>query len=261
VTVNNAGTLLDFNGKSETVANLSIVNATATMGAATPAGSAVLRTGTLAITGTGKLDVADNRLIVDYAAASPSPVRSVRDMVASAYAGGAWSGPGLTVASAVGPPAASRALGYAEAADVLAYAAGVASFAGQSIDNSAVVARLTLAGDANLDGAVDFNDLVRLAQNYNVADGQRVWSGGDFDYDGNVDFNDLVKLARNYNTSLPAGAIPGAPAGFERDLTEAMAAALVPEPNGVAASLAACGFLIAGRRARPKHAGAEHRSP
>gem|GEM_PF-458115 len=61
-----------------------------------------------------------------------------------------------------------------------------------------------LGGDANHDRAVDFNDLVKLAQNYNT-NGGKTWADGDFNGDGNVDFNDLVILAQRYNTSLPAG--------------------------------------------------------
>jgi hypothetical protein len=107
--------------------------------------------------------------------------------------------------------------------------------------------RYTLFGDATLDGAVDFNDLVKLAQNYNVVDGSRIWSSGDFTYDGNTDFNDLVKLAQNYNTALPAGAIDGAPAGFEGELARALAS--VPVPGGVGLVwVAAC--ALAGRRRR-----------
>ena len=65
-----------------------------------------------------------------------------------------------------------------------------------------------LAGDANHDRSVDFNDLVKLAQNYNTT-GSKTYAQGDFTGDGNVDFNDLVILAQRYNTSLPA---PGATA-------------------------------------------------
>ncbi|HEY7115320.1 MAG TPA: dockerin type I domain-containing protein [Tepidisphaeraceae bacterium] len=79
-----------------------------------------------------------------------------------------------------------------------------------------------LAGDANLDGTVDFLDLAALAQNYNgvgTAPAQ-----GDFNYDGRVDFYDLAILAQNYNTSLPATAqaITAAP--------QPTAAAILPTP-------------------------------
>jgi hypothetical protein len=92
-----------------------------------------------------------------------------------------------------------------------------------------VLVRYTLAGDATLDGVVDFKDLVQLAQNYNTADGNQVWYAGDFTYDGNVNFADLVKLAQNYNGALASAAVvPGASAGFEADLAAAFAS--VPEP-------------------------------
>jgi hypothetical protein len=68
-----------------------------------------------------------------------------------------------------------------------------------------------MAGDANRDRNVDFNDLVVLAQNYNTTSG-RTFSRADFNYDGNVDFNDLVLLAQRYNTSLPPIPAPPAPA-------------------------------------------------
>jgi hypothetical protein len=58
-----------------------------------------------------------------------------------------------------------------------------------------------IKGDANLDGVVDFADLVILSQNYNTTTGAGTWSTGDFTGDGNVDFNDLTLLSQNYNTA------------------------------------------------------------
>jgi hypothetical protein len=121
--------------------------------------------------------------------------------------------------------------------------ADLVGLTGQTFDGALLVATdvlvvHTLYGDANLDRRVDFNDLARLAQNYNNADGQRTWPQGDFTYDGIVDFNDLAKMAQNYNTALPAGAIPGAAPGFEADWAAAIAA--VPEP----ATAAFMGFAM-----------------
>jgi rhamnogalacturonan endolyase len=70
-----------------------------------------------------------------------------------------------------------------------------------------------LAGDANRDRTVDFNDLVRLAQNYNTTGG-KTFGDGDFNYDGAVDFNDLVLLAQRYNAGLSASALPALAASF-----------------------------------------------
>jgi hypothetical protein len=131
------------------------------------------------------------------------------------------------------------------ASDVLGPSGG--TFLGSTVDGDAVLVRYTLLGDATLDGTVNFNDLVNLAQNYNNVDGNRTWYNGDFTYDGKVDFNDLVKLAQVYNTSLPTDPIAGAPAGFGADLAAAFAS--VPEPSSLGLlALAVCGF--AARRKR-----------
>jgi hypothetical protein len=111
-----------------------------------------------------------------------------------------------------------------------------------------VLVRYTLAGDANLDGSVDFLDLARLAQNYNAAGGMRTWSSGDFNNDGGVDFLDLAKLAQNYNAAFPGGAIAGAPAGFTQDLAQAFAS--VPEPSVAMFSVVMGCASMLGRRGR-----------
>jgi hypothetical protein len=61
-----------------------------------------------------------------------------------------------------------------------------------------------LAGDANRDRTVDFQDLVILAQSYGASG--KVFSQGNFDYsgDGLVEFQDLVILSQQYGKSLPA---------------------------------------------------------
>src|SRR5436190_23112923 len=90
----------------------------------------------------------------------------------------------------------SLAIGYAEASALLGAAGG--TFTNQSVDGTSVLVRTTLFGDATLNGVVDFNDLVRLAQNYNntvSSSTESWWYYGDFTYDGRVEFNDLVKLA------------------------------------------------------------------
>jgi len=107
-------------------------------------------------------------------------------------------------------------------------AAGVKDLAANTLDGNSDGAGgdnfnfsfFQLGGDANRDRTVDFNDLVKLAQNYNT--GGKSWPDGDFNGDGAVDFNDLVILAQNYNTSLPA-----APAGAEI-ITLAAAAPMPP---------------------------------
>jgi hypothetical protein len=57
-----------------------------------------------------------------------------------------------------------------------------------------------LAGDADRDGTVGFNDLLVLAQNYNGIN--KTFSRGDFNYDTKVDFSDLLIIAQNYGQSM-----------------------------------------------------------
>jgi hypothetical protein len=191
-------------------------------------------TGALSIGGTAQLDIDTNQLIVNYPTPGPSPMSSVRNAIVTGYnaAGTHWTGPGGIV-STNAKDDAQKAIGYAEAAEVFGISgAQTASWLSNTVDATAVLLRFTISGDATLDGAVDFNDLVKLAQNYNTtvsAATDSWWIHGDFTYDGIVDFNDLVALAQNYNTLLlPAAPIPGAPAGFSDDLAAAFAG--VPEP-------------------------------
>jgi hypothetical protein len=216
-------------------------------GARTDSGrTSVVRT--LAIAPAGRFDLADNGLVVDYAAGGASPLASVRQMILAGFiAGGAahWSAGGLT--SGVAQTKPNLMLGYAEASE----APQIGNLFGDvAVDGSAVLVRTTLAGDANLNGKVDFNDLVKLAQNYNTkvsTTTESWWTRGDFNYDGSVDFNDLVKLAQNYNTSAAFADVPGATADFKADFARALAE--VPEPNHFAlAALAAWG--LASRRRR-----------
>ena len=67
-------------------------------------------------------------------------------------------------------------------------------------------------GDTNNDGAVNFDDLIVLAQHYNQTG--RLYSEGDLNRDGTVNFDDLIILAQRYNTSpaAPPLALASAPA-------------------------------------------------
>lgn len=60
--------------------------------------------------------------------------------------------------------------------------------------------RYALNGDLNLDGTINFDDLLTMAQNYGAATGKR-WSQGDVNYDGGVTFDDLLTLAQQYGNS------------------------------------------------------------
>jgi autotransporter-associated beta strand protein len=201
-------------------------NAQATLDAPT---TAVIHTDTFTTAGSGKLDLTNDKLIVVN-----GDLAAIAAKVSAGYNGGAWNGPGIVTSVAT----SRTALGVSRATD-----AGITMFGDVPVTPADVLVAYTLAGDANLDAAVNFTDLVRVAQNYNTTG--KGWWQGDFTYDTRVDFNDLVKLAQNYNATLPATAIPGAPASFEADLVTAFAQVPEPSPFGVAA----CGvaFLLCKR--------------
>jgi hypothetical protein len=193
----------------------------------------------------GIFDLTDNALWLDYAGGASSPLAAVRALLASGYAGGTWTGPGLASSRAAAD--SSKSLAYAESSDLLGPAGG--TFANVTVDGTAILVRYALAGDADFNNTVGFPDLVVVAQRYDDNFGNATWRGGDFNYDGNVNFADLVAVAQNYDKSLPGEAIPGAPAGFQEDLARAFTS--VPEPapwalGGVAAIAASC----SGRRRR-----------
>jgi autotransporter-associated beta strand protein len=189
----NAGTLV-FNASQLNGAPL-VIGGSGTVRLAAN-GARVLVVPTLSITPGCKLDLTDNGMVVDYAGASP--IASIRTMLRD----------GRLLTTATG---ASRRIGYGEQSSL-----GITSYAGVMLDADSLIVRYALAGDANLDNVVNFDDLLVLASSYNVPSGA-VWTQGDFTYDGTVNFDDLLLLASAYNTAF------GAPAGLMQ--------VAIPEPH------------------------------
>jgi hypothetical protein len=117
-----------------------------------------------------------------------SPADTIRSYMTSAFAGGAWSGPGL------GTTAAAVTLGLGDSAD------GVVA----GLPANTLLVKPALPGDANLDGHVTFADLLNLAQHYGQT--AATWDHGDNNYDGTVGFADLLALAQHYGQASAAAA-------------------------------------------------------
>lgn len=181
----------------------------------------------LAIVPGASLDLANNKLIVNYGAPG-SPLAAIRSMIVD----------GRLISAG---HAANTAIGFAEAS-----ALGLATFGGEDVDGSSVLVRLTVAGDSDLSGGVNFDDLLKLAQHYGSTSGQS-WSHGDSNYDGAVNFDDLLALAQNYNVNLITN-VPGITADFAADWS--LARALVPEPAVPGILLAAASGCVSHRARR-----------
>jgi hypothetical protein len=86
----------------------------------------------------------------------------------------------------------------------------VTDASGNPLAADVVLDFFALAGDANRDRAVNFADLVAVAQHYGAASG-KTFADGDFNFDGLVNFADLVVVAQKYGKTLPPPAPAGAP--------------------------------------------------
>ena len=158
-----------------------------------PGGARVLTVTSLSVTGTGRLDLTDNAMIIDHAGVSP--VAAIQALLRSGFNGGAWNGPGIVSSVAATRP--ETGIGFADATDL--FTSFPATFQGQAIDNTSVLLRHTRNGDSDLNGAVNLADFNRFAANFGQTN--RRWSQGDFDYNGTVNLVDFNRLAVNFGIS------------------------------------------------------------
>jgi glucose/arabinose dehydrogenase len=157
----------------------------------------VLNAARLSITGTSALDLTDNDLVIDYAGVSP--IGSVATLVNLGFGSGNWAGSGIR-SSAVSDPTV-HGLGYALNGNLPdPYNSTDRLFSGVGVDGTAVLVKFTWVGDLDIDGRVNFSDLVVFNGSYDDgATSGHFWYEGDFDYKGLVDFSDLVLFNGAYD--------------------------------------------------------------
>jgi hypothetical protein len=181
-----------------------------------------LKVSNLAMSGAGKIDLANNAMIVDYDGGSP--LTAIQGFLLSGYNGGAWNGNGISSVTAAGQ-AGKTALGYAENSVL-----GLGTFMNEPVDPTTLIIRYVYSGDANLDTIVDTVDFNLLASNFGGSG--TAWTQADFNYDNSTDTVDFNLLASNFGLSLPGAA---------------GSVTLVPEPL-LAPALAVLGLLPRRRR-------------
>ena len=108
---------------------------------------------------------------------------------------------GYLLSGALAPAVVGGSLGYADGADGIVAGLNAGDF----------LIKPAVPGDADLNGKVDFPDLVLLARHYGQSNVG--WDVGDFNYEGKVGFDDLVILARHYGKTGPAAAAASFQAG------------------------------------------------
>jgi T5SS/PEP-CTERM-associated repeat protein len=167
-------------------------------------GAGTSRLNTLTIDGnttpTGTLELNDNDLLVDYAAAGePSPLPTVQSQIVFARHGGAWDRPGITSAAAATQVAHATTLGIMEGSSFRQIYGPTATFSGgQSVDDTSILVKYSWYGDSDFNGTVNFDDYVRIDNGFN--NHLSGWVNGDFDLNGAVNFDDYVLIDLAFNT-------------------------------------------------------------
>jgi hypothetical protein len=185
----------------------------------------------LVINSGGTLDLTRNDLLVDRTLTPPSTLCSY---LSSGYSNNSWTGTGIRSSLAQGSNSSQFSLGWADlGADPNP---NVSTPAGATTNQ--ILVRYTLRGDANLDGKVDIQDLLRFRANAGTTN-QAQWWQGDFTYDGKVDIQDLLA----FRATAGAPAVPS-----DLSMSDLLAdtfnyVSAVPEP--AATSLLALGGALA----------------
>jgi hypothetical protein len=176
-------------GGSATVAALTLADgATLSVGAN---GGRALRTSSLTISATSKLNLNDNDLIIDYNGASP-----INDIVSKLIAGRATTPTGIYSAQANASDGLYT-LGVAGAREVLGLTGSETGvFSGQTVDATTVLVKFTYGGDANLDGIISGDDYSSI--DFYVGTSAFGYANGDFNFDGIISGDDYSTIDFNY---------------------------------------------------------------
>jgi pectate lyase len=168
---------------------------------------------------TGGADLKDGSLVVNYTGgqSQAAQVKQILDAgYASHFATGQIRSTGL---------AANRTIGYGDDG------------------TGTLTLRITLPGDADLNGVVDFNDFLKLQNNFGNASTR--FDQGNFDYNAQTDFNDFLVLQNNFGQSLTGAAVTVTAAQVAAMTAFAQA---VPEPASMAMLGVMGGRLLCRRR-------------
>ncbi|MGB7159314.1 MAG: hypothetical protein WBD40_14695, partial [Tepidisphaeraceae bacterium] len=195
----------------------------------------------LTLTGGGRLDLADNDLLV-----RTTSTAAVESLVATGRNGGTWDG-----ANGIGSSTAHwiYSLGVASNADL-----ELSTYAGHTaLTGAETIVRYTIVGDADLSGIVNGLDFLLFQSGFDNTSPD-AWHFGDFNYSGIVDAADFALYVTGFLNQPNNGPIPPS---FYDDMTTFADAngidrSLIPEPGGFALLAMGAGMMM--RRTRRRRA-------
>jgi autotransporter-associated beta strand protein len=199
----------------------------------------ILRTPIVSTSGTGRIDIQDNKLITatPVGTATGGVYDGVTGQIQAGYnpsTAAHWDGANGIVTSqtqAIAGSLTSIGIATAQQAKLLANPSDTAVFGGQTVTGTDTLVMYTYGGDANLDGKINVDDYGRIDSNIGL--GTAGWYNGDFNYDGKVNVDDYGIIDSNIGiqgAQFPSGAgVVAAPLGVSA----------VPEP-------ASLGMLVMG---------------
>jgi len=140
----------------------------------------------LSITESGRLDLADNDMIVHSGNA-----QAITALIHSGYADGTWGGCGIITSTASTYTAIGITLNRNNANQTL-----YTTWSNQPVTGTDVLVKFSYAGDANVDGVVNADDYFRIDIGWMAQ--LTGWYNGDFDYDNAVTADDYFIIDRSY---------------------------------------------------------------
>ncbi len=173
----------------------------------TPGKDLTVRLSSLAISGSGSLDMTDNDLILDYT--GPAPLATVRGWLQNGRGGVLPS----ILTSTPSPAAYVTALALSDNALLR-----LGSWNGHVLTSTAQYTQLlikyTYAGDTDMDGQVTPRDYLNVIANMGKTNSQ--WLLGDLNHDGQVTPDDLAEVSSNMGAGTSAPANPPLAAAASR---------------------------------------------
>ncbi len=248
---------------SSTYAHGLTINANAAVSLApTTSSKTLLQVDSLSLAGssaawTGKLDLANNDLIIHSGSSGESVYGTTLSQVASGRgANGAWTGTGITSSAAALTKNTALAVvvndTHQTPSGSLSGTPLFSTFDNKAVSDGDVLEKYTYYGDATLSGSVTSADYLQIDNAYNNNQAHPStpligWYNGDFNYDGVVNGDDYTLIDNAYNTqgSVSFAGVSAGPA----EMIAGASSSAVPEPATLSMiSIGAAGLVMRRRR-------------